>query len=183
MKLMNFVLAGAIATLGTTAAHAVTLPFDVELVDINGGSLATGTGSLTYDDTLLAFDSFEDISITGVNTLHVDPALAISMTLGGISFTESNDIDAPDFPSFNFFDGLLDFVDYEVVDGENGADLSSFGIDGFTLGGAVFDRLTGDLSFTAQELPSFAAIPLPAGGLLLVSALGMGAVVGRKRQA
>jgi len=174
-------IAGAIALFGATAANAETLDFDFDLIDIDSVFIAAGTGSLTYDDSLLAFDLDESISINGFEADFADPSLTIDLSIAGLTFSEDNDVDASDFPVFEFFDGRLDFVNFVLEDGENGVDLSTLGIKAFELGGPTFDRITGELSFTAQELLPLAAVPLPAGGLLLFSALGMGALARRKR--
>lgn len=170
-------------SLAAAAAQAapVQLTFDLVVGDINGSPIANGNGTLSFDDSDLTGVGFESLARTTDSADFADPTLAIDFVLGGLPFSTSNDIDFPDFPIFSFFDGILESVDFVMTDGFNGVDLTPLGLDGQAIefGEAIYDP-QGALGFIGVA-SNVAPIPLPAGGILLLSALGLGGVAARRK--
>ena len=83
-------------------------------------------------------------------------------------------------PILNFEDGVLTDIDFVAEDGENGADLAQFGLLNFSFGDLSNVIPGGDRLLVEIDV-ELAAVPLPAGMTLMLTALGAAAFVSRKR--
>lgn len=169
-------LLSASAVSALLAGPAMAATFDITGTISNGIFAGiSGSGTITFDETLLTGVGDESLVPVGSTTLGAieDSTLDIIFDVGPEIFTAMNDVDFPDFPSFDFLDGALTFIDYVVVDGESGADLAPYGV----LSGSFSD----DLFFDDAEQSFFVSIdleydvspvPLPAGLPMLLVGLG-----------
>lgn len=143
----------------------------------------TATGSITFDEALLAGSGMEALVPTGSAELGatIDPALAISFSIGGFSLTEENDIDFPDLPLFEFDDGDLVFIDYVVdfLSVPAGVDLLALDLVLLAFADDLF--FDGTEYFVTADALYLSDIPVPAGLPLLLGGLGAIAVM-RRRQ-
>jgi hypothetical protein len=123
---------------------------------------ATATGSFTFDDAL----------ITGVGDEFLTPldGLQVQFTFLGATFSESDDIDFPEFPELAFTDGEIVGLDFLVED----ADGRGATIPGFVEGFRTFPlELIEPGVFFAEIL---VLVPAPASlGLLVVGAVAFAA--------
>lgn len=159
----------------TTAASAATIVDQFIVVD-QFGTLLADDGQLSYDDAL--------VDIVGETILNPADGITLSVTLFGFGFTGANDVDFPDFVRFNFFDGMLNFIDYVLVDGVNGVDFSALPFSQLTFNGGLlfFDAAENRFVVTASLDGGLAPVPLPAGLPLALAGLGALAWVGRKKK-
>ncbi len=146
-----------------TAAPAAVVEFDFYVID-QSGVLLSDDGLLSYDDSL--------VPPSGQVLLDPSDGISLSVTLFGIGYTDANDVDFPDFVAFDFFDGVLTFIDYILVDGANGVDFSEqdFDLLNFAGDGLLFDEEDGIFIVTAF-LGDIAPIPVPAGSPLMATGL------------
>lgn len=96
-------------------ARAITTETLTGTVLIGSFSGAVGTGSFTFDETL--------ISGLGAETLTPTDGLEVEFTIFGQTFTHEDDIDFDEFPELRFFDGdiiALDFFVSEIPGGLGG---------------------------------------------------------------
>ncbi len=119
-----------------------------------------GTGSFTYDETLITGIRVEEIfAIDGNGTL------TVNFTIFGQTFTELNDIDSPFRPSLGLEDGEVVFLDF-IVDEELGpvlTDIDEPGVLGFDLFALNFAVVGGDFDFEGDVFVLEGEIP-DAGG-------------------
>lgn len=171
MKQLTAGLAAALLALGAGSAPAITIDFTTEVVS-GPGLGALGSGSLSYDQTLVpASGSFSLGPLDSLVADLGDPGLGLSLQLLGEDFTASDDLDYPDFPLFGFVDGVLDYVEFVVIDPARGFDFAFSGL----LPGAGSGLRIG---IEAWQLPA-AAVPLP--GSLALSGLALLAMGMRRR--
>ncbi len=96
-----------VLTVSVVQAVPIVVPFTVEVVDSFPSPQflgATGSGSITYDDSLLTGVGIE---LLGTSDFMVE------LMLFGQTFTNSDDINFPLFPELGFIDGdivVLDFL-------------------------------------------------------------------------
>jgi len=125
-----------------------------------------GSGSFTYDDAL--------IESIGPDSTAIDEGLMIEFTLFGQTFFETNDIDFPELPAADFFNGEVTFLDFIVAEtfGENLTDITQGGIFSFSLG-LVQTSIEGSLisELFINENLEVSPIPVPAAAWLFGSAL------------
>lgn len=174
-----------VAMLAAGPALAVTIDFTATVAEgpFTGES---GTGTLTYDASLLTGAGIDILGRVPDDFLIVDPTLdLVLLTPEGSTFTASNDADFPDFPKFVFDYGDLTFVSYALVSGVNGFDFSDFGI-----AAVFFDELTlladgsADIVGVVQLIDDAPApVPLPASLPLLLGGLGAFGLSRRRRAA
>ena len=175
------IFAAALISFGL-AAPASAITSDI-LGTINNGIFAgeSGSGTITFDDALLTGSGLENLKPVGSGADGTeDGTLAISFTAGSVVFTEMNDVDYPDFPVFEFFDGALSFINYIVVDGENGADLLQFGVLTAVFDGNLFFNTAENRFEVGIDVEYVPAVPVPASLPLLAAAIGL-LVLRRKR--
>ena len=114
----------------------------------------TGTGSITYDETLVVPDGFISPD--------TDPTFALSFTIFGQTFTEADDIDFSGFPELSFdATGIPEFLDYIVNEADPFNPTSI--IDARVLG---FDA--GPLTQTSPGVFSMELFVIEAGGIAAV---------------
>ena len=186
MKSIKLFAATAALALALAASQAGAVTYNLSVEAENGvfaGLVATG--SITWDETLVNPVGFTALSWSGGASGSVtDNSLAISLTAGPEIFTQTDDIDWPDFPLFSFFDGLLTSINYIVMDYSTPVDLAFYGVEGFTINldaGAALDGDTVYASAIVKYLDDPSPVPLPAGMPLLAGALGLLALARRRR--
>ncbi|EAQ03396.1 hypothetical protein OB2597_02212 [Pseudooceanicola batsensis HTCC2597] len=161
-----------LAALATTAAMFV------------GAAAQAAPVSYELEVTVTTTGPFSGRSITGTIgwdtddvvdpvTFLIPPDLSIEFAHGGVTIDETNDVHYPDFPEFQFFGGVLEFIDFVLVDGVNGVSLP---------GGVLWAELNDDLAFDGTKYTvgasayttqyDFPEVPLPAGLPLLIGGLG-----------
>lgn len=95
---------------GTVQAVPIVVPFTVEVVDSFPSPEflgATGSGSITYDDSLIAGAGDETL---GASEFEVE------LMLFGQTFTNADDIDSPAFPILGFTDGAIVSLDFVIAE-------------------------------------------------------------------
>ena len=98
--------------LAAGSASAITTETFTAIVDpLSAFAGTVGTGTFTYDETLLTVD--------GNRTLTPEDGLLLNFTIFGQTFTAANDIDHPDFPSLSFQDGTPESLDFIVRERSN----------------------------------------------------------------
>ncbi len=163
-SIKTLLAAGATVVAMGSAAQAVTVAYDLD-VTIDNGIYAglTGTGLIAWDTA----------DLTGVGSESLTPLDGIQFELEGAGefLFAFNDIDFPDFPSLDFTDGELTFINFVFQSGENGVDdyATLFGV----LGGNLMDDLTatGPSTYSVSLELQYPAVPLPAGLPLLAGGL------------
>jgi len=156
----------AITLILSTSVNAALISESFTVTVLQGDFIDTiGTGSFTYDDTL----------ITGIGSEIISPAdgLSIEFNVFGQEFTESNDVDYPGFPELAFLDGNVLSLDFFVVDTaacfgcSNPTEIIQEGVNEF----GIFDLnpvagggFEGELSVNAVPVP--AAVWLFGSGLI-----------------
>ncbi|MEO0379193.1 MAG: VPLPA-CTERM sorting domain-containing protein [Pseudomonadota bacterium] len=167
-------------TAATALGLASILPAQAATFDITGTVLngifagETGSGTVTFDETLLLNTGFEQLAPVGTTLIGAleDATLQIDFELAGVTYVETNDVGFPNFPTLDFEDGSLDFIDFVLEDGVNGVDFSGLGV----LAAIFVDNLLFDAasnSFTVGIGLEYATpVPLPAGLPLLLAGLG-----------
>ncbi len=135
-----------------------------------------GTGSFTYDETLITGIRVEEIFAIDGNG-----ALTVNFTIFGQTFTELNDIDSPFRPSLGLEDGEVVFLDF-IVDEELGpvlTDIDEPGVLAFDLfelfSGGDFD-FEGDVFVLEGEIPDAggtAVTDVPEPGALALFGIGL----------
>ncbi|MEW4486592.1 PEP-CTERM sorting domain-containing protein [Thalassoglobus sp. JC818] len=106
-KLGHLLVMVAMATATSVSDAGMVTKTFTATVDASSPFAGTvGTGSFTYDDSLL----------TGIGDEEIDflSGLMIEFTIFGQTFTESDDIDLPDEPSLEFLDGVPEFLDFII---------------------------------------------------------------------
>ncbi len=169
----------AVATLSTGAAGAATVEFTATVVTAPFTGFF-GTGTLTYDETLVPASGFVELAPNGSTSsgVIIDPTLAIFVDTGEGFFTRENDANWPDFPRFDFVDGILVAVDYILIAGVNGVDFGESSVLE-----AFFDTLVlnADGSASIDVELELTPIPLPAGLPLLLTGLAAFGLARRRR--
>ena len=128
----------------------------------------TGTGTFSYDDDVLTGLGFESIT---PSTL--DGMLSIMFTILGQDFTEADDIDFPDFPQLDFFDGTPNFIDFVLSEdplrGPNPISIDAPRVVDIEIISDLSPGPPGGPDFTAEALVFITA---PEPGTLALFALG-----------
>ena len=199
------------------AILAVSAPASALTVDLVGSVVAgefegtVGTGQLTFDENLLV--GLQPDEELGFATLSpdVDPMFALTFTIFGQTFTEADDVDAPEFPSAFFGDtNELLGIDFQVsefpfTEGGQAIEIDQEGVFEIAIFPPFFlDILIPDLDFPfgvvneggvigLQEIEpfevliavnnDFGVVPLPATLPMLLGALALGGVALRRRKA
>src|SRR4051794_1654014 len=143
----------ALLLVATGPAAAVPIIQGFEVTAANGPLVGqTFTGTFSYDNSLL----------TGSGTEYIDPTqgLTVSFTFGGITYTQVNDLNYPDYPLAAFVNGDLAHLDFLV---DNLFELNAF-FSYFVAGNGYF----GDVSYTG---PVSVAVAEP--GLLALLGTGL----------
>lgn len=168
------------AMLYSGAVQAVMMSFSTEVLS---GPLSgeTGTGTITYDHTLLSGAGSELIGpVGGTVATFADPTFALELMMFGQTFTTSDDVDFADYPVIGFFDGVwneLNFVVSEASLGpDNPTDIDLDGLLSFTM----FDvtLVAGAPAFV--EVFTLTSIPEPS-TLALAGIALIGAARARRR--
>ena len=91
--------------------QAAPITYDFTVV-VTEGSLAGNTfnGSFTYDDTM--------VEGVGTETLGVEDGLKVNMNFLGENYTETADIDYPQFPQLVFEAGEIQRLDFWIEPGK-----------------------------------------------------------------
>ena len=123
--------------------------------------------------------SYDETALTGVGLEELDPvfgAVTVDFTFEGQAFDETNDIDFDAFPTLEFFDGLVQFIDYLLVEGINGVDFNDPTVVSV---GVVGDLISdGDGGFTVDAFVE--VVPVP--GAVWLFASGLLGLVGMARR-
>ena len=112
----------AITLILSTSANAALINESFTVTVLQGDFIGTtGTGSFTYDDT----------TITGTGEEFISPieGLSIEFNVFEQAFTESDDIDYPDYPVLALLDGNVLFLDFIVT----GIEITPEGVFGFEI--------------------------------------------------
>lgn len=182
-KLSLAALGCAASLMAAVPAGAVT--YTLQVTAINGALAGqSATGTITWDQTLVPTSGTASLSKTGGAFGSIaDPTLALMLTAGPEVFTEADDLGAPDYPIFAFFNGDLVAIDYSVTDASTSADLSAYGVTGFSVdffGGTTLSA-NGVTATARVNYISVAPVPLPAGLPLMAGAMGLLALARRRR--
>jgi hypothetical protein len=181
-------LAFPLLTGGLTApvAQAATVGFQLVVTATGGGPFdgATASGAVFWDADLVPTGpgSYAVLSRDGGNpdVTAVDPAVGLFFDIGPFTFTEA-DAWAP--PLFTFVDGMLASISFIVNGMSTVVPLADYGVDMFSFDitsrpAITFDGNTYGVNAIVKYL---APVPLPAGLPLLLGAVGLLALLRRRK--
>ena len=186
-RLLMYAFFVASLALSTTASATTVINFETTVQDGGIFNGTSGSGTITYDETLLWGSGEEYLYLDlpydlGIDTDYYDPAnpgastfaLDITFDIFGQHFTTVNDADYTYFPDLTFIDGMLSFMNFSVNEaGPNITEINKAGINSF----AMFDTaLTtgldgvyrGDLTVDGVVV---SAVPVPAAAWLFGTGL------------
>ena len=186
--LKMFAAAVALVLMGTGEMSATVLPtsppYDLLVTATGGGPLdgQTASGAVFWNHSLLSGVGYETMSRSGVFNSIVDSTLGLFFDAGpgAYTFTEADDDLGP---IFVFLDGILQTIDYVVMDAYSAADLASVGVAQFSFDTRVPVYFEGTTFYVNAVVKYLAPVPLPAGLPLLAGALGVLVVARRRRRA
>jgi hypothetical protein len=159
---------------------------DLEVTATGGGYLdgETASGAVFWTGSLLTGVGYETLSRSGAFGSILDPLAGLFFDVGPgpiYTFTEADDDIGP---FLTFLDGVLDRVDYLVMDEYTPFDLAAYGVTLFTFdtrSPVRIDGTTVHVDAIVKYLDDPSLVPLPAGLPLLAGALGLLALI-RRRQ-
>ena len=154
-----------------------------------GGALdgQTASGAVFYDPTLLTGSGYELMSRSGLFGSIIDPIPGLFFDVGpvdpatGLPFYTFTEADDDLGPVFTFLDGVLQTIDYIVMDAFSPADLALAGVNQFSFDTTRPVMISGTTISVNAIVKYLAPVPLPAGLPLLVGALGV-LVFARRRK-
>lgn len=163
---MRFLALTTVALLTAAPAMAAPLNFDLEFTVAGTDAATSGFLGTSFTGTLTIDDSFLDASGDGFAS---GSDFDLDVTFDGVTYTEENDIDFPGFPTAEFSGFGLDILDFILFAGTNGTVFNDLDVTSLFL----VTGFTQDASGTYQGTASIndAAIPLPAGGVLMLGGL------------
>ena len=181
--MMNYLkiaaVAGALAVAGTSAS-AVTWTFDNGGGDGTGQDLSNPNGAYEFQLELESNDN----GVSDILTTWTATAMEWIKVAGEWAYS-TNDIDGSSFDVFGYFiDDVftqLSIDDLEPIGAHSGT--YSFLVESGSTFGFYMQNFEGGFgSAEATAYGNISAVPLPAGGVLLLTALG-GLVIARPRKA
>ena len=208
--LRTFTSVTAAAILAVSAPASALTVIDLAGTVVAGEFEGTqGTGQLTFDETVLQGLEENGGSDFPFLSPEVDPMFALTFTIFGQTFTEEDDIFAPDAgPTAFFLDDGFDGVLFQVseqqifdegvvteIDQEGVSDITIFPTFFFDFleEGFLFGTVSeGDVIGLQETEPfevaiainnGFGVVPLPATLPMLLGALALGGVALRRRKA
>lgn len=155
-------------------------PYDLHVTATGGGPLdgLTATGAVFWNQSLLAGIGEELMSRSGVFGSIVDSTLGLFFDAGPYTFTEADDDLGP---IFVFRDGVLQYIDYVVMDAFSPANLALAGVEQFSFDTRNSVTFDGTTIYVSAIVKYISPVPLPAGLPLLAGALGLLVAARRKR--
>jgi hypothetical protein len=126
----------------------------------------TGTGSFTYDDTLVDHE-----------TINPTDGLEVSFTFDDQDFDETNDEMYDQFPELGFLDSEPTSLDYYIAKGVNGVDFKDTNIASLWVHGELISS-SGDYDFEIE----IDANPVPIPGALWLLGSGIIGLAGLQRR-
>lgn len=168
--MLRFLVPGAAALMfalsaGAPASAVTTFSFTAQPEDPGFAGL-TGTGTVTYDETLLSGGGFEFLSPSE------DPLLAITFTLFGQDFSITDDVEFPNAPQVEFVDFVPVGLSFIIFD-QTATDPNVIDdplIESIFVQGDLVGSIAG--GFETQFAASAREVSLPGALGLLLSALG-----------
>lgn len=176
-----FVLCGA-GALAATVTQPTNPPYDLLVTATGGGPLdgLTASGAAFWNQSLLTGVGEELMSRSGVFGSIIDSTLGLFFDVGPYTFTEADDDLGP---IFVFLDGILQNIDYVVMDAYSPANLALAGVEQFSFNTRDPVSFDGTTIHVLAIVKYIAPVPLPAGLPLLAGALALLAFARRKRLA
>jgi hypothetical protein len=137
-------------------AEAFTVTYDFTVTVTSGDYIGSYQGQFSYDDANLTGNGEESVNATQDN-------LSILFTFLGNTYTESDDLDFPEFPQIYFQDGNLLGLNFIVLPPKATPGFYLFGTE-FLVGNTdYFDgTLVGNITYKQWENPDPEPIPEPA---------------------
>ncbi len=174
---------GGSSSMASTVSVPTSPPYDLLVTAAGGGPLdgQTASGAVFWTQSLLTGIGFESLSRDGVFGSVQDSSLGLFFDVGpgAYTFTEADD----DFgPIFLFLDGILQSIDYIVMDTFSAADLASIGVEQFSFDTRNPVSFVGSTVHVTAIIKYLAPVPLPAGLPLLAGGLGLLIFVRRRRR-
>jgi hypothetical protein len=148
----------------------VTKTFMATVLD---GPLAgqIGTGSFTFDD---------DLIIRGDEFIDPEQGLMVAFSFDNQIFDQTNDSDFDDWPVLRFDDSVPQYLEYWLVDGENGVNFNNPLLVWLYIGDSELLASSGNYDFETEI--STQLIPIPGAVWLFTSGIAGLVVLGiRKR--
>lgn len=164
-KIAGTVLLTTIVFASPSVAITITQAFTANVTSgsFNGTS---GIGSFTYDDDLL--------NPSGLTFLSPVDGLEVSLTFLDQTYSQSDDLEFPNFPSVRFVDGVPVFLDFKIVD-ESPINIQEPTIAELNIFASLTPNSTGELETTLTVIEQPIPEPFTIAGSFC--ALGVGTLL------